>query len=209
MELLQSLNNRFACKAMNGKSITDDQRFKILEAIRLTPTSLGLQAYEIIVVTDQPMKDQLSPAINNQPQVKKSDCVIIFAAQKKYDQKRVDDYIELVSKTRNQSLSELAPFKASIENSISGMPDSDFQIWSMKQTYIALGFGLVACADQGVDSTPMEGFSREKVDDLLGLGAQNLTAAVILTVGHCDTENDYLYGKKKVRRSMDDFAVII
>lgn len=209
MPLLNNLNQRFACKAMTGNSITDEQRFQILEAIRLTPTSLGLQAYDIVVITDQAMKDKIAPAIRNQPQIKNSDCVIVFAAQMKYDQSKVDNYINLISKTRNQPISELEPFKKSIEGSVSVLSDEEFLDWTMKQTYIALGFGLVACAELGVDSTPMEGFFREQVDEILGLNAQNLTASVILTVGQCDTEKDYLYGQKKVRREMDDFASII
>ncbi len=209
MNFIESLEKRYASKAMNGSSISDDARYRILEAIRLTPTSLGLQAYEVIVVRDQAMKDKLAPAIYNQPQITKSDCVIIFAAQKKYEEKKVDSYIDLIAKTRKQPIEELADFKKSIISSISGLSDEDFFNWSSKQTYIALGFGLAACAVEGVDSTPMEGFSAKKVDEILGLEAQNLSSTVILTVGNHDASKDYLYGVKKVRKSMDDLIEII
>ena len=36
------------------------------------------------------------------------------------------------------------------------------------KAYIAFGAAIIAAAFEGVDATPMEGFSPEKVDEILG-----------------------------------------
>ncbi len=42
-------------------------------------------------------------------------------------------------------------------------------VHTAKQAYIAFGAAIIAAAFEGVDATPMEGFSPEKVDEILGL----------------------------------------
>ena len=69
MELIEKLNWRFATKAMNGQKVPQEKVDKILEAARLAPTSSGLQPFEIIVITNQEMKEQIKPHAWNQPQI--------------------------------------------------------------------------------------------------------------------------------------------
>jgi nitroreductase len=81
--------------------------------------------------------------------------------------------------------------------------------WSSNQAYIALGKAMVAAAQMRIDSTPMEGFNRDAVDELLGLRDKNLHAAVMLTVGYRDTENDPLAGAQKVRKAIHQIHRVI
>lgn len=61
MELLDKLNWRYAAKAMNGKSVPQEKVDKIIEAARLAPTSSGLQPFEIMVITNKDVKEQIKP----------------------------------------------------------------------------------------------------------------------------------------------------
>ena len=61
MELLDKLKWRYAAKAMNGEKVSDEKLERILEAARLAPTSSGLQPFEIFVVSNQDVKNQLNP----------------------------------------------------------------------------------------------------------------------------------------------------
>ena len=81
------------------------------------------------------------------------------------------------------------------------------QIWASKQTYIALGFTLVAAATEEIDATPMEGFKPDAVDEALGLKALGLHSAVAVTLGYRDAANDYLSGAKKVRRASEKLII--
>jgi nitroreductase len=91
--------------------------------------------------------------------------------------------------------------------SISNMTEEQKQTWAQKQTYIGLGFALVAAATEEVDSTPMEGFVPQQVDDILALKELGLKSSVILTLGYRDADNDYLASSKKVRWNDDKFFI--
>ncbi|MFM6954876.1 MAG: nitroreductase family protein, partial [Sphingobacteriaceae bacterium] len=92
---------------------------------------------------------------------------------------------------------------------LQGKSPEDLQAWFAKQAYIALGFGLVAAAFEGVDSTPMEGFNPAALDEALGLAAKGLKSAVVLVLGNRDEANDYLVTAKKVRRPKAGFLETI
>lgn len=76
-----------------------------------------------------------------------------------------------------------------------------------QQTYIALGFGMLAAAHLKVDATPLEGFDNIAFDEFLSLPAQGLKSTVLLALGYRDEENDWLLNLKKVRRSNDELFI--
>ena len=55
--------------------------------------------------------------------------------------------------------------------------------WASKQTYIAHGFAMAACAELEIDSCPMEGFDSTAVGEILGLPATQ-KAVVMLPIGY-------------------------
>ena len=86
-----------------------------------------------------------------------------------------------------------------INCSLKNQTPEQAQIWAAKQTYIALGFGLVAAAAEQIDATPMEGFNPAGVDEVLGLKELGLHSTVAITLGYRDEAGDYLVNAKKVR----------
>ena len=80
MELLEKLKWRYAAKAMNGEKVADEKVNNILEAARLTATSSGLQPFEIIVVTNQEIKEKIKPVAWNQSVITDCSHLLIFAA---------------------------------------------------------------------------------------------------------------------------------
>jgi nitroreductase len=112
----------------------------------------------------------------------------------------VEDYINTIADQRNIPEHILEDFKGMMLGTINNMTEEQKTIWAQKQTYIGLGFSLVASAVEEVDSTPMEGFVPQQVDEVLGLKELGLKSSVILTLGYRDTEGDSLSTMKKVRR---------
>ena len=74
-----------------------------------------------------------------------------------------------------------------------------------RQAYIGLSAALIAAAFEEVDSTPMEGFTPDAVDDILGLKARGLRSVALLPLGYRLAGEDWLANLKKVRRSSDQF----
>ena len=80
MESLDKLNWRYASKAMNGQKVTQERIGNIIEAISLAPTSSGLQPFEIIVITNQEVKEKIKPIAWNQSVVTDCSHLFVFAA---------------------------------------------------------------------------------------------------------------------------------
>ena len=200
MELLESLQWRYATKKMNGDKIPQDKLERILEATRLAPSSYGLTPYQVIVVEDQELKEKLVPACYGQTQLKDSSAVLVFAVWDTIDEESVGNYINQIAEERNIPVDILTDLKGMMNGTLSHMTEEQKTIWAQKQTYIGLGFSLVASAVEEVDSTPMEGFVPQQVDEVLGLKELGLKSSVILTLGYRDTGGDSLSTMKKVRR---------
>ena len=199
MKLLESLEWRYATKKMNGDKIPQDKLDRILEATRLAPSSYGLTPYQVIVVEDQELKEQLVPACYGQTQLADSSAVLIFAVWDEITEWAVENYINDIATKRNIPVDVLNDFKGMMIGTITNMDEEQKTIWAQKQAYIGLGFSLVASAVEEVDSTPMEGFVPSKVDEVLGLKELGLKSTIVLPLGYRD-ETDVLSHLKKVRR---------
>jgi nitroreductase len=207
MSLLDSLKWRYAVKRMNGNKIPEATMNTILEATKLAPSSFGLTPYNIIVIEDEETRKKLQPHFYNQPQVGESSALVIFATWNSITDKEVAAYMQEIAEERGVPVESLNDFASYINGSIKNLTAEQLQIWAAKQTYIALGFTLVAAATEEIDATPMEGFKPEAVDEALGLAALGLRSAVAVTLGYRDAANDYLSGAKKVRRASDKLII--
>ena len=207
MSLLDSLKWRYAVKRMNGNKIPEATMNTILEATKLAPSSFGLTPYNIIVIEDEETRKKLQPHFYNQPQVGESSALVIFATWNSITEKEVAEYMQEIAEERGVPVESLNDFASYINGSIKNLTAEQLQIWAAKQTYIALGFTLVAAASEEIDATPMEGFKPDAVDEALGLKELGLHSAVAVTLGYRDAANDYLSGAKKVRRASEKLII--
>ena len=181
---------------------------KIIEAINLSASSVGIQPYRLIVIENPSLKKDLAEGSFNS-QIADASHLLVFAAFASIRKEDIDDYIKLIAKVRDTPIEELAEFKNSISTYLLAQSDSDNFLWSTKQAYIALGTGLIAAANLKIDATPMEGFDAVNFDKLLGLKEKNLKSVVLLALGYRDEDNDYLAKLKKVRISKQQFATMV
>ncbi len=207
MELLNALEWRYASKKMNGKQVPEEKVERILEAIRLAPSSMGLQPYTVLVIKDTKVKNQILPIANNQQQIVDSSHLLVFAAWDKITPEHVDDYVNLTASTRNITIESLEQFKNILLN-ISKRPQQENYEWAARQSYIAFATAIAAAAEERVDATPMEGFNNAALDELLGLKAKGLKSITLLPLGYRDSENDWLAKFPKVRRQKEDLFII-
>jgi nitroreductase len=205
-ELLQKLQWRYATKKMNSElAVPQEKVDRILEAIRLAPTSSGLQPFEIIVVKNKAVREQIKAKSHGQAQITDGSHLLVFAAWDNYTPERINLMYDLNDSER-QSSSETADNyrKMLLANYPARDAEVNFQ-HAAKQAYIGLGIALTAAAFEGVDSTPMEGFDPKAVDEILGLNARGLRSVVIMPLGYRDEANDWLVNLKKVRRANAHF----
>lgn len=208
--LNEKLNWRYASKKMDpSKKVPDDKIEQILEAVRLAPTSSGLQPFEVIVVTNPEIRAKLKEAGFGQSQITDSTALLVFAAWDNYTEARIDGVLELTEAVRGTKSDTLTGYY----DRLKGMylprdAQTNFE-HAARQAYIGLGLAVTAAAFEEVDATPMEGFEPEKFDEILGLRERGLKSVAILPLGYRAQEGDWLKGAKKVRRPMEEFVTFI
>ena len=207
MSVLNNLEWRYAAKRMNGQKIPAEKLENILKAIQLAPTSIGLQPFTVFVIEDDKLKAKMAPAIYNQPQITEGSHILVFAAWKDYSKENVDKYLNNIASVRGISVDSLGGLRDMIDGAISGKTPEQLLNWNARQAYIALGTGVAAAAEEHVDSTPMEGFNPDALDEVLGLQEKGLRSTVVLALGYRDQENDYLSTSAKVRRKKEELFV--
>ncbi|MCD2423272.1 NAD(P)H-dependent oxidoreductase [Niabella pedocola] len=206
MEIIEQLNWRYATKAMNGQQIPQEKIDRILEAARLAPSSNGLQPFEIIVISNQALKEKIRPAAFDQPQITGCSHLLVFAAWDGYTPERIDAFIAHTAAKRGGDPERLERQRQSLMNNFGRMDQDRGYAHAARQAYLSLGVTIVAAAAEGVDGTPMEGFDPERLDAILGLREKGLRSAVIIALGYRDTEKDWLVNLTKVRKDKAQFV---
>ncbi len=202
MHYLEQLNWRYATKRYNGEPVPETKLQNILEAIKLAPSSLGLQPFEVLVIEDPELREKLAPAAYNQPAITESGALLVFTVWKNITNDQVDAYIDQMARIRQVPVESLDGFKNMILANTEGKSAADLFQWNARQAYIALGYATAAAALEKIDSTPMEGFNPEKVNEILGLDENGTSAVLLLALGYRDEEKDPLAKLPKVRREV-------
>ena len=208
MNLQEIVNWRYATKAMTTEVVSDKKINAIINVILLCPTSSGLQPFHIFLVSNKELKKKIFPIAMNQQVIEQSSHLLIFAAWDTYTEERINHHFSYINKQReipdsttdNYRKMLLALFKTQT-------PEQHFQ-HAAKQSYIGLGYATIAAANEQVDSTPMEGFNPEALDELLELKKQGLRSTAILALGYRDPKTDWLLKLKKVREPLSEFIII-
>jgi nitroreductase/dihydropteridine reductase len=205
-ELIQLLNWRYATKRMNGQIVPQPTLERILECIRLSASSFGLQPYTIIVIENRELLGKMKSAANNQPKITEASHMLVFAAWESLIQKKIDDYINQIATERGVSHESLQKEKSMMESQMAFSHEHNLD-WAARQAYLALGTGLIAAAAEGVDSCPMEGFNPSAMDAVLGLREKGLRSVALMALGYRDAEKDPLANAKKIRRHKEELFI--
>lgn len=206
--IVESLEWRYASKRMNGSKVPSDKLNNILEAIRLAPSSMGLQPYTVLVIEDEDLKKQITPIAWNQPQIEESSHLLVFAAWEDITPAQINEYISYTAAVRNMPEEALADFKSMLVGIAEKNTKEQNFIWAAKQAYIAFGTALIAAAAEKIDATPMEGFDSAALDKLLNLEEKGLKSVTLLPLGYRDAENDWLVNLPKVRREKEKLFIL-
>ncbi len=208
MSFLEKLNWRYATKAMNGQKVPQEKIDNILEAIRLAPTSSGLQPFEVMVITNAELKEKIKKVAFNQPQITTCSHLLVFAAWDNYTEERINKIFDLTNEIRGFVNEDWEAYRKKL---LAKYPSRDAEInfqHTARQTYIAFMAGMAQAAFEGVDSTPMEGFENDKLDELLKLREKGLRSTVLLPLGYRDAENDWLVNLPKVRNPKENLFTL-
>ncbi|MDR2236662.1 MAG: nitroreductase family protein [Chryseobacterium sp.] len=158
MNFLDKMKTRYTVKKYNPQAgISEEQIGELKEILNLSPSSINSQPWNFIFVTHSGLKKQLAEVsyINKE---KVLDCshLIIFQVLR-----TTEDF----EKQIEENLPEGAVNY--YRNRVKPKGEAAVKSWLAHQVYLSLGVLLSACADMGIDSTPMEGIEPEQYDALL------------------------------------------
>jgi nitroreductase / dihydropteridine reductase len=163
---------------------------KIYDSIHMAPSSFGLQPFYVQVVADQPTKEKLKAAGWNQSQFTTATAVLVFVARTDI-KTRITEFVNLIKDTSPERAATIGGYEKMMRDALESRSEQELISWASRQAYIALGFAMAACAELGVDSCPMEGFSPKDFNEILRL-PENHHAVVALTVGKVDPKAQHL-----------------
>ncbi|MCT7562234.1 NAD(P)H-dependent oxidoreductase [Aliarcobacter butzleri] len=185
---MEAMEFRHACKIFDEtKKISDEDMKFILEVGRKSPSSFGQEGWKFLVITNEELKAKLRPFCWDQPQVTTcSHLVIILAA---IEAVKPESGIPALRFARREMPQEKKDFYNKLYKdhlTVTKVLDGDENVysWTARQTYIAAGNMMTAAAIKGIDSCPIEGFDKAKVEEVLGLDTKKFQLSMILPFGY-------------------------
>ena len=174
-EILDAFYFRHACKEFDAdKTISDDDFSFILETARLSPSSFGFEPWHFLIIQDASIRETFLPLFwGAQKQFPTASHVVFTLVKKPFFMAHDAEYIQQFMKEVQQLPDDILEMKAGFYKNFQ---ESDFDLtesersmtdWAAHQTYIPLANMMTAAAMVGIDSCPIEGFQRDKVDKLL------------------------------------------
>lgn len=203
MTFEEALNFRHACKIFDEDKKIDAKQFEqILRAGVLAPSSMGMQPWEFEVIRDVNLRVKMRAACWNQVQITSaSEIVVIYA--KIADLQPSSNYAKSIVAARKDKSTEeqnayLSAYAAMLSTN-EGTSDAQVFAWSRAQCYIAAQTMMMQAAILGIDSCPIEGFERGKLQEVLGVNSHQRQVAIVLAFGYRIRE-----AQIKIRREFTD-----
>lgn len=181
---------RYATKRFDtNQNLSEEQLHLILESIRLTPTSYGLQPFKVLVVNSINLREQLRSAGFDQPQFSDASHLLAFAHYDGFSEDLIDRYIDLTIEIRQADPAKIEGYRSFLKNLFGAWSNEQKSHWADKQMYLALGSALQAAAELKLDSCALEGFDSKKANEILGLTEKHLKVTAFLALGYRSSED--------------------
>lgn len=207
MNFNSALRWRYATKIFDPNGFVQETVVdSILEAGNLAATSYGLQPFQLVVLQDRGVREQLVVSSFGQRQVVDSSHLIIIAIRTNLSERYIRQFIRYKELQRGFQPGAMDGYADIIIGNIMGMPDAARLGWAARQAYLVMGTMLAACAVAQVDACPMEGFIPEDFNRKLNLQKLDLHAQLLLPIGYRSSA-DETQNLAKVRRPLTETVI--
>ena len=208
MNIVDIVRNRFSSKAYDAdRALSQSQHDAIIELLHKSPSSLNLQPWHFHIITDNETKQSIVPAmfsINSQ-KVIAAPMIVVFSTLNSLDDEQFARVLE--QEAKDGRFRDLASKTKADQGrrgymAANGGTDTELRNWMEKQVYIALGFLLLGAAALELNATPIEGFDRVALDEILCLKSKNLHSVVVAAIGF-NNEEDFNAALPKSRLELN------
>lgn len=139
------------------------------------PERFGSQPYVIYVIYDNEIKNRIQKEAYNQPYVTICNCIFVLCARTNFN---------LRTEFPIPPLHESSSIRSYFSH-LWNFPKPDQLLWSTRQTYVALGFIIAACAEESIPCVSVDTFDSESISSLLDL-PPHLVPTSLLAIGAPD-----------------------
>lgn len=207
--IIEILNFRYATKKFDiNKKISEEDFETLLEALRLSPSSLWIQPWKFIVVNNKEIRQKLQDASWNQSQVTDASHYIVFTIPEIINENWINRYFENISSVRWVDISSLEQFKNMVNNYILPLTEEKNQNFSAQQVYIALWNILTVAAILWIDTCTIWWLDPNSYDEILWLKQKWYKTVVACALWYRASDDKYAM-MKKVRFPKDEMIEII
>lgn len=174
-EIMAAYEYRHATRVFDStKKISPEDFEFILETGRLSPSSFGFEPWKFVVVQNPEIREKLLPyAWGAQKQLPTASHFVLILSRLPRDMTAGSEYTQGMMRDVQKLPPEVAEGKQKVYDlflksdfGLAGNERAMFE-WGARQTYLALGNMMTAAAQIGIDSCPIEGFDKEKIEQVL------------------------------------------
>ncbi|MFP5519161.1 MAG: NAD(P)H-dependent oxidoreductase [Bdellovibrionia bacterium] len=197
-QIISALNWRYATKKYDStKKLKESDWQTLAEALRLAPSSYGLQPWKFLVVQNPELRAQLRPVSWGQSIIEDCSHLIVFTTREFMTKEHIAAHIEQTAKSRGVPAQELEGYKTFMEQKILNEKPANTHLgWNQRQAYIAMGFLLETAALMKIDATPVEGIDPDAYDKILNLQGTGYKTVAVVTLGYRHAEDGYQQAPK-------------
>ena len=199
----KALQFRHACKIFDEtRAIPSEQFNEILEAGRMSPSSMGVEPTRFLVVRDKSLREKLKEACWNQVQLTTASEVVVIKCLLQ-QMLPPSNYLNKMSFRRGKTDAEREKWIGFYKNMLDEKEANGITLrhWVEKQSYIAGGTMMDYAAYLGIDSCAIEGFEYKKLNAVLGIDTFKECVSMIVTFGYRIKEQ-----QKRYRLNLDEIV---
>ena len=192
-QVLDAFHFRCATRYYNpARKISQEDFDYILELGRLSPSSVGSEPWQFLVIQNPELRQALKPVSwGMATQLDDASHVVVILANKhmRYDSEDFRANLARRGLTEEQMQANMATYQRFQTEHINVLEnDRTLFDWASKQTYIALANMMTGAALIGIDSCPIEGFNYAEVNRILAqtgaYDAEKYAVSVAVTFGY-------------------------
>lgn len=212
--IIQDLQWRYTTKKYDQtRKVSQADLDVLLEAMRLSPSSINSQPWRFVVLESDAAKERMNRTFAhkfqfNQPHVFACSHIILFAHNPHYTRANYGEVIDCaIADGRTKPEAREGAFGSFVFAELNTDQNGDTSIWTKAQTYLALGNTLHVLARLKIDSTTMEGIDAELVNKEFAKELDGYRCEVALAIGYHHPQEDYNANLPKSRRKLESVVV--
>jgi nitroreductase len=169
-----AIDARVSIRKYTDAPVPDADLHRILELAGKAPSAWNVQPWRFVAVRDPEVKQKLMAAAYNQPQVGGAPVVIVVYS----------DMLDAMDRFPEAAHPGMPADKRDahvqhVRATFGGQSAEQREAWGAAQTYISVGYLLLAAQSLGYVTSPMLGFDPKAVKELLGIPAHASIPALV------------------------------